>query len=151
MSGTKKVHSQQQERTHRGNACLRRVSHPKIHGAATSIVCTAYSASPKPSEPGCRVLYVHVCSSPSLSAFHSLPPPRGLSPDAGAHDLELLSKSRVLVDIFLVFSRELLQAAFERCHHSRNVAQVFLRDFLTDGLKCLQRKISKAFGQSINT
>lgn len=66
-----------------------------------------------------------------------------LSPDAGAHNLKLLPKSRVLVDVFLVFPRKLLQAALEGCHHVGDVAQVFLRDFLTDRLERLRGALSR--------
>lgn len=60
------------------------------------------------------------------------------SPDTAAHDLKLLPKRRVLLDILLVLARELLQAAFERAHHLGNVAQVLVRDFLAHRLESLR-------------
>lgn len=81
----------------------------------------------------------HVPPHPALSLF--------LSPDAGAHHLKLLSKGRILVDVFLVFPRKFLQAAFEGCHHAGDVAKVFLRDFLTDRLERLRAAFSGGFGK----
>ena len=62
----------------------------------------------------------------------------GASPDAAAHNLKLLPKCRVLLDILFVLARELLQAAFERAHHLGNVAEVLVRDFLAHCLESLR-------------
>ena len=56
------------------------------------------------------------------------------SPDARTHDLKLLPKGRILVDVLLVLARKLLEAHLERLHHSRDVAEVFLRGSLADSL-----------------
>lgn len=82
---------------------------------------------------------VSLCTFDPPSYVSFFPPP-SLAPDAGTHDLKLLSKSGVLVDVLLVFPCELLQATLEGCHHAGYVAKVLLRNSLADRLKRLRRQ-----------